>query len=69
VQQALGSCAKLANPLQTKTKTETKNRLSKAQMRGLADLISDFFNSIGQIRPFDGIGRLMATMQSLKIRG
>jgi hypothetical protein len=44
---ALDPRAKLASPARKENEGRDENRLSKAQIEGIAELISDFFNSIG----------------------
>ena len=46
LEQALDARANLASPARKENEGRDENRLSKAQMEGLAELISDFFNSI-----------------------
>ena len=50
VQQALDARAQLASPARKENKTENENRVSKAQMKGFAEIISDFFNSIDPVQ-------------------
>jgi predicted nucleotidyltransferase component of viral defense system len=55
---ALDPRAKLASPARKENEGRDENRLSKAQIEGIAELTSDFFNSIGQKAKFGPRGRL-----------
>src|SRR5262245_4542774 len=57
----LDAYAHLAIPASEETKTKTPY---KAQMEGLAGIISDFFNSIGQTRSFGDVGSMSGLRES-----